>query len=409
MRVHSPYRSLATIVFALLVQITVFARDGYEVMGYFTSTRFDTSNNPAFKSAMMFNVKVLDGKWRIRTEPVINGQGGIGFHEVFHDEDDSIISLTMLGSAYDGAESPFRDLRENLNKLMADDPLFTNSSQKQIVASPLVASTGKAGQLTPLVKPIGNVATARVIKSDFPPVDPTSVALIWFGFTPPRLQTFGTNEMLLQIWDDGSAPKSRFRQARWNSFPEAPHLVSNASFNWTGKQILANGAIEDIKISDVTNPLETAASYEVASTTNLNGMVIPLNFKLTRFKAKTSTVNKFQVANIVNLSVVRISQFSSPEELNVQIPGKTFFSDYRLSSGELQGRPLNYIDTNPPPEVSAVKDSKLYKRTLMVVNQTAHATPRSNIRWILAGCLLIPLFALLIYWKRLAIFSRSDR
>src|SRR5438552_4177397 len=57
------------------------ASDGYEAMGHLTFTHFDASGKPKSKNVMMFDVKVAGTKWRIRTEPVIECMGGIGFFE----------------------------------------------------------------------------------------------------------------------------------------------------------------------------------------------------------------------------------------------------------------------------------------------------------------------------------------
>ena len=61
--------------------VSASAANGFEAMGYLTYTTFNALGDATYKNVMMFNVKAGANTWRIRTEPVIERAGGIGYYE----------------------------------------------------------------------------------------------------------------------------------------------------------------------------------------------------------------------------------------------------------------------------------------------------------------------------------------
>jgi hypothetical protein len=318
---------------------SVRAVDGYEVMGYLTYTSFNAPGKPRSKAVMMFDVKVAGESWLIRTEPVLQGKGGIGFYEASSSPKDCVVSLTAFDSAYKSSESPFQKLRAQLMESNKDDVYFTNPP----FVIPAAISNVFRTTIPDPSNSVGNVAVARVVSGKTPPVDSSYAAFLWFAFTPPNVQIDGTNKMLLQIWDDGNPLQTRLRRATWNRFAESPHLVSAAVYAWEGKYLLPSGKLDDIDVSDVSKPLEIAVRYEVAEATNFSVFRLPLNFRLTRFNTERLGNDEPGVSSSVVASVVKASRFSSAKFLEVKAPGKTYVSDYRFSDGELNPRPLNYL------------------------------------------------------------------
>jgi hypothetical protein len=163
--------------------------------------------------------------------------------------------------------------------------------------------------------------------------------------------------MLLQIWDDGNSLSARFRRAKWTQFPEPPNLVSNAVYNWVGKEFHCDGKVADLPVGDVPQPLSLAASYEVEATTNLSGLVLPSRIKLTRYDTRPAgdgTLVKVWTEDAVVTSVRRLSVDDSSQP---KLPGRTYVSDYRLAS--VDGRPVNYfLDAGPLPPAKEVEEAK---------------------------------------------------
>lgn len=367
--------------------------EGYAVLGYLTYTRFDTSGQPTHKKVLMFDVQVHGADWRIRTEPVIEGNGGIGFYEASHTTNDSILMVTAFGSAYKRAESPFGSLRAALKESRKDDVYFSNPPPARTLFSNVPSATIASGQSAN----VSNVAVAVVLKGKYPQVDQSYVALLRFAFTPPEEEKDGDNRMLPQIWDDGSPRSTRFRRAQWIGFEGQPCLVSNAVYNWAGKELGSDGRQKAIDTLDVSRPLEMAARYEVDAATNVGGFMLPLSFKLTRLMPERSALGEPRISSIVLASVTRVRPLSSNESFDVGVPGKTYVSDYRFSSGELKGASLGYlIESNTPPSVDEVKSSGLYRRSLGTVKSVG---PKPYVRWVLLGFLLISTLSAIVLWK----------
>jgi hypothetical protein len=379
---------------------TMRASGGYEASGYFTYTSFDPSGNPTYKNVMMFDVKVAASNWWIRVEPVIEGKGGVGFYEASLNTNDSVLMVTALESAYKRSESPFQTLRAELKESKKEDVYFTaphigtapNYSDLFPNRAPFREPPTSAGKAA--TNSMDNIATAVVLKGKYPPSDPSYTALLMFAFTPPDEQNGAGNKLLIQTWDDGNPRKTRFRMATWKQLPDPPFLASSAMYVWAGKELLPDGTLASISTSDVSEPSEMAARYDMDAVTNFGGFALPLSFKLTRFDTKRPR----EVVTTVAASVVNVSRLALDEPLGVEFPGKTFVSDYRLSAGELKGSHLGYLlDSNPLPAVERLKQTPRYKHTLAAVAAT---TPRPYLRWVMLAVFAIPPLVLGIFWRK---------
>lgn len=325
---------LLAVVFA--ASNRVHAADGYAAIGHLTHTRFDALGKPVFKDLIMFEVKVDGARWHVRTEPV--RESGVGYDEVGYGTNDEVVKVSAFDTAYSSSKSPFANLRKELKETRKEDLSLTNSrvNIEEIYSKkfPTLVVSKKEN-----ANHVYNDAVANVRKGKFPGVDSSYAALLWFAFNPPIEQKVGTNRMLLQIWDDGSPNKTRFRQASWKQFEQAPHLVSGAQYEWIGKELLPDGRFEAIKIVDASKPLSTAVRYEVGGTTNLGSIVLPLGFTLTRFNSKRVGNEEPKVVTTVEASVVSVRQLSAEESLEVEVPGNTIFTDLRGSITERVKKP----------------------------------------------------------------------
>jgi hypothetical protein len=308
------------------------AGDGYVVSGHLTYTAYGTAGEPRTKHVLMFQVQMANGGWRIRTEPVVRGPKGIGYYEASGGTNDSVFALTAFQTAMQEAESPFSDLRAKLIETYTEAVFFTNPPPPQMpeeLARRFAASEPVQLNAKPFSSQANNVAIATIGKGNFPPVSPSHIGFLWFAFTPPKGQQNGTKQLLLQIWDDGNPTKRRFRQASWRSFSEPPQLVSSADYIWSGWQLLEDGRQENLQTFDVSDPLATAARYEVITTTNLAEWRLPQHFKLTRYATIQTGPEPPRIVSTIVASTVTVRRFSPTEPLQVTVPGKTFVSDYR--------------------------------------------------------------------------------
>lgn len=338
----------------------VRADNGFAAMGYLTYTRFDAGSNSTHQKVMMFEVTVLGSAWHIRTEPLIEGTA-VGYYEVSNSTNGFVLCVKALEFAYNRADSPFQTLRAELKQSKPDEVSFKSpppSAVSAVVSNYLRQwSPGE----TKITNRADNIAVATVFKGDYPPADPSYAALLRFVFRTPDPLSDGANELLPQIWDDGNSEKIRFRRARWRPCAESPKLVSGAVFDWIGKELLPDGTWADLNVSDVDRPLETAVVCEVGATTNFAGSLLPLEFRLTRFKPKRSRTGEQLVSSTVAATVTRLSTPAPGKDLEVKFPGKTFVTDFRLGTGGSRHTPLRYlVDSDVFPGTDQLPQSSFY-------------------------------------------------
>ena len=136
--------------------------------------------------------------------------------------------------------------------------------------------------------------------------------------------------------------------------------------------------------------------YAIAKITLVEGLVLPANFKLTRFYAKRRGNAEPNVSSTFVASTVAVSPLVPEESLLARLPGKTFVSDYRGSGGALQGAPVGYLLDSPSlPNIEQVKEGGLYRHTLL---NTRTSVAKPYLRWIVLGLLLVPSLAVGMYW-----------
>jgi hypothetical protein len=330
------------------------AAEGYEAIGHLTYTTLGASGEPRGKRVIMFDVKI-GRTWCVHTEPVIECKGGIGFLEGFSDTNNCIWFLTGFEAAYKPSESPFRQLRAELKVSKKDDVYFTNPPPP---ALPLLRGvTSRSGGATQ--EPMSNVAFATVLRGKYPPAESSYAAFLWFAFSPPNVEREGTNQMLLQAWDDSHIHSACFRRATWKTFAEPPGLVSSAVYNWLGKEFLPDGTFARIEARDVPQPLAPAARYEVEGTTNFSGLVLPSRIKLTRYGTKPGEDGKPVIVTTDVAVVTSIKRLSADEISQPGLPGRTYVSDYRLAAGNVDGRPVGFfLDPGPLPPAKEVEEAK---------------------------------------------------
>ena len=341
--------SLLASLLLLTCSTPLRAAEGYEAMGHITSTAFSTSGGPRGKRVIMFEVRI-GRTWSVHTEPVIECKNGVAFQEGFSDTNNCIWFLTGFEAAYKPSKSPFQQLRAELKESKKEDVYFVNP----VLPLPPALRSRLDGASQ---EPAQNAAVARVLRGQYPPVDSSYSAFLWFAFTPPSRQTDGTNQMLLQIWDDGNSLSARFRRAKWTQFPEPPNLVSGAVYNWVGKEFLCDGKVANLPVDDVPHPLAMAASYAVEATTNLSGLRLPSRIKLTRYDTRPAGDGTLVTVWRDDAVVTSVRRLSADDSSQPKLPGRTFVSDHRLAS--VDGRPtLYFLDAGPLPPTKEVEEAK---------------------------------------------------
>lgn len=380
---------------------TVRGADGYEAMGHFTYSSFGPLGEPTYKNVMMFEVRVRGSNWWVRVEPVIECKAGVGFYEASRHTHNSVLMVTALEPAYKPTASPFRTLRAALKESKRDDVYFTSLQPatprhySDLFTGPAPFRENPAVPGKRATNSLDNAATAVLLSGECPPVDASYAALLAFAFTPPREKRDGGSKLLPQTWDDGNPRAIRLRRGDWKRLPDPPYLVSSAVYAWAGKESLPDGTLTSISTSDVTDPLEMAARYDVDGVTNVNGLTLPLNFSLTRFDTRQAR----RVVTTVVASVVSAGLCSSDEALEAEMTAKTFVSDYRLSAEGLKGGQLGYLlNSNALPSVEELKRSRRYQRALASSGVSA---PTPYLRWILLCFLAVPPVVLL-FWRSLS-------
>lgn len=293
----------------------------------------------------MFDARMGAKGWQIRTEPVIDGGRGSGYNEASVGNNDSVESLSAFAGANNPSESPFGDLRNQLEASEKEAVYFErnhpNKERDEAFArlslpGPRPASNSAAADR------LNNVAIARVFAGQFPAVDPSESALLWFAFAPPAPRSDGTNPMLFQMWDD-SHQGTRFRRASWEQFSASPQLVSSAVFHWAGKKISTDGSLVNLSYSDMVDPQGIAARYEVEESTSFNGLRLPLKFKLTRFSPGRSANDPPRVSSTFAAFVTKIGPLATNALLAVKVPGKASVEDYRPSKAGQRPRTGAYL------------------------------------------------------------------
>ncbi len=372
---------------------------GYDALGHLTYTTLDASGLATGKNTLVFDVKVKGERWRVRTEPLIQRKGQIAYFEGGLGPDDCVLMVTAFADPLQPAEPRLEALRAQLRRSSRDEVRSASST----VAVPGVLSNilrrAAASAKLNRTNTVNNAAIARAKRGKYPSVDPSFVAFLWFAFTPPSEEADGTSRMLLQIWDDGNPLEDRFRDAEWHEFAEAPHLVSRAVYQWAGRRATPDGRWARINISDVARPAGVAARYDVDVTTNIGSLVLPLRFRLTRFSTDRSAKEAPIAVSTISASVLSVSQLAPSESLEVQVPARTFVSDYRLAETQPAGTSLRYmLRSNSLPAIEQLKKTSAHRRA--VRDATVSSAKQALIRWaVLVSLALVPVILILLFGK----------
>jgi len=390
---------------------------GYQALGHLSYTLFDSSDRPIYKECLLFDVYVIGDHWRIRTEPVVQKPNGIVYYDTWLTSNCCVIAVTALAPVNTSAESPLQKMRRDLLQTRQDDIAFASESLPvDEITSSLVARTGGRAvfRLPSTVSPqdalirtnrVGNTSITRLTSGAFPSPDPSFASVLCFVFTPPTVLTEGKDRFLPQMWDDGSAPLIRFRAAVWQQCPDLPYLVCTAQFAWQGMECLPGGKSRPISIQDVSSPLDTAARYLAEGSTNVGGHVLPVKFSVTRFDPRLLQGRPLRVTSVdgvaVAFNVLTTAVLSEPT-----VPDRTYAIDYRVSAGELKGKPVNYaMDTNGVPSVERLVKSPAYKRTLTASRLSASGRYESAL--LFGVLLLVPILATM-FWRTIP-YLRKQR
>jgi len=350
------------------------ALSGYEATGYLTYTTSDSVARPAARSSTLFQVRIEGAQWRIRTEPAIERQGGIAYHEAWNDTNGVITAVTALSKGINALDSPFTSLRAHLAS--AGGLKSSSHLQPSDEDNPL----GAPGFLKSGTNNIGNAAVAVARKSTFPPIDSSYIGFVWYVFTAPTVETAGGQGMLMQVWDDGNPTRTRFRRASWAQFPQEPFLLSSASYTWAGIEIGADGARRTLNLPGGVPPARPAARYEVTSATNVQGLTLPLRFKLERFQSQSAEGSVNTLLTTINgVTVTACAGMNNAVAAVPVLPTRTYVSDYRMAADGLKDRSLHYmVESNGLPSMTAVKKSAIFRRALAAINDSGRRSVRGR-------------------------------
>lgn len=391
--------------FAVFAAVVLFcssalAADSYCASGHLTYTGLDARGEPVYRKVLLFDLRVSPNGWHIRTEPILQGFGGIGFYEGIGGSNDTVLRRTTLAMAYRPPEVPIEDLRAQVQEIEKeaiefmqkhpagqDVPAFSRFAQ----AAPRGDSPRATG-----TNQLNNDAVASVFSGEYPPTDSSEIALLWFAFTPPKPRA--DRKMLLQVWDDGHPTKHRFRRATWKQFADPLALISEAEYHWPGVEIAPDGTIASIGVQGTA----VAARYEVAASTNVGGFALPRQFRLTRYvseKPGGASSSVPRTVSTTSATLARVLVDDRPAAALVPSDGATFVSDFRLSSPDVKGAVVSYVlRSNDLPSVQEVKQSRNYQRVALAARLAG--TPLKTRILIVAFLVLSTLILGLVLWRR---------
>lgn len=194
-------------------------------------------------------------------------------------------------------------------------------------------------------------------RDDIPPNVPDgwddSLRLLWLAFASGEVLDGAAPGRLPAVWPVAglrSDPPGRpardiaTRRAAWGRFPESPGFLKHAVFT-------AERPARSKTRAGLGEPtIYTNGVYEVTTTTNLGGWIIPTEVlarrfewrPVARFVDKTMDMVLSNLANItIEVRQARRIDAVRPSDLRPRVPGRTVFTDFRFT-----GRPFSYAETN---------------------------------------------------------------
>lgn len=180
----------------------------------------------------------------------------------------------------------------------------------------------------------------------------SSLRLLWLAFASGEVLDRSAPDRLPAVWpqirlrsDPGSRPDDiGTSHAAWARFPQTPRLLERAVF--TAERGIRSKTRSALEIPRIY----TNGVFEVTSTTNVGGWVIPTEAVARRFEfipAGRSANQPMEMvfSNLANFTIqvrqARRSETVRAYDLRPRVHDQTSFTDYRFT-----GRPFHYSDTN---------------------------------------------------------------
>jgi len=377
----------------------------YILKGYISVQSGDVG---AKASEASFLVRLSEGKWLIRTEPLAGPDEKdlfpIGYRESGYDGS-VLYSLAIYNQDYDAREGRRRalaTLKSELDRMRSSGAPQTVTGQLQEEVSRLEANLDRpAGSHAPRNKGVGTVVrtlTPGYLSGEMGPP-------LWLAFcSGPILRKCPPDRVpaILALIEGRVKPEQElpFAQGRWelleggSAFPAVVELTNNGVAYYPAWK---EGVFEEWSQSGETSAAVLACRYETVSSTNIGGHDFPQEFRLTRFSSASGPSEQGNLAIIGRVESVQIS--NAPGVFVPIIPVPIAVNDYRFMS-ETVSRPVTYIAQGPLwPSLSSVKEFREYRRALAsnraAVLSRGDATFRRGLVLVLLGILIV---APLVWW-----------
>lgn len=350
---------------------------GFQADGKIIFTAYDGAEQPKFKEEMKFRVSITTGgRWKVRTEPFQKAESGIDYFETYLDTNNLATRVTA-----------FIPLPETIQNTKGNQANGNTSNRLGMIQSlPEGYLSRESGKSASEGKRLKNDKTAIVRNDQFPPVDSSHSAVLWFAFTKPQTGPTGKTNMLYQIWDDAHGQNNIFRQAQWSQFDEYPFLISKAVYRWFGLKQTPAGGEEVLPTANEADDHQIAARYEVNSRTNIDGQCIPTEFRLLRYVRSGKAAG--QALSTTVAKVEKILYLSATETPSTATLSNAVVNDFRAARTGNQN-PIAYLNlSNNVPSYNDLTNSRAYKRQRSAKKASSTAT----IRTVVIMMFLAPLF-----------------
>lgn len=371
-RAIAPPRSWLPILLLFLYCGSLLAAgsDGYRVAGLLTYTipypDPKTPHEPLVREFRLFQVEVLKSNWLIHIEPLKVKTNGIVYWEAFSTADGGVRTVVALPSASNAPIKSIEQLRLSYQERESEEISFASPSGANTIAPSHANVTNVTSSATP-PRQLNNVAVENYVPGACPPNDSSFTAVLWFAFAfSPQVRAvtnISGKPVLPRIWPVADSLTNRyFCEATWETFPQGPRLVHEATFYREGIGQDPSGIFWQHKNSS-SGRHTLNARYEVSGTTNVGGFLLPAQFELKKFNFTAGSTNTEPPTAATFVTMVDTAELisadvaSSPND-----PGKTLVVDYRLASVATRGLPMHYIvSSNDLPSAYELKASRAYQ------------------------------------------------
>jgi len=212
-----------------------------------------------------------------------------------------------------------------------------------------------------------NGAVAEIFGKNIPPPAPHFIHPIWLAFCSADILRDNTVKGLPRFWIAPSTSATFEPTTEWKlSETEPLHPLFIKSFNDGSMPIYSKGVRSDINYDPPYDKGFKDAEFTVNATTNVNGLTLPKEFSLNRYRPMPNGTSKEDLRLLSSVSAVvhEVLTQCPLTEFRPEITVPTVVTDYRVSNGGSIEEPdgLQYLlQPGAWREVEAVKASDEFR------------------------------------------------